>query len=328
MRHMAALGVLFFTSLAVSATSSAQTVDASAELSDAISNLKAKHINSGKVDWDKLEARAQQMIAGKTQASDAYQAIYFIIVNLGEKHTSLLPANAAKAMQTGKKVGNSEPPVFSPPEGLILEGGIGLLKIPGFQGTVEQSVEYAQAARDALSKFSATRVCRIVVDLRGNIGGNMYPMVNGVESLLGSSPYGYWLSPDNSEAAWTGTNGKFRASASTKPLPPDRPNIPVAVLVDRATTSAGEDTVIAFEGRPNTKVFGQPTAGYVTANLSHMLPDGAILGISDAWITDRLHRPYKDRISPDQETAPGQETIDQAVAWLSQQHCDARQTNK
>jgi len=57
MRHIATVGVLFFTSIAISATSIAQTVDASAELSDAILNLKAKHINSGKVDWDTLRCR-------------------------------------------------------------------------------------------------------------------------------------------------------------------------------------------------------------------------------------------------------------------------------
>lgn len=315
----AILAILLLVSIGSRDPAVAQPVTANDELSDAIKNLKALHMNSGKADWAGLEERARQMIAGKDQASDAYPAIYSIIVALGEKHTQLLPADSAKAMQTGTRIGRSDPPPALLPEGYMLEGQVALLKLPRELGNAAQGFRYTQVAQTFLAKFSASHACRIIIDLRGNTGGSMAPMINGVADLLGAGPYGYFLTPTGSEAAWTRENSLVESQLVAKPQSADV----VAVLLDRQTASAGEFTAVAFEGRPKSRTFGEPTFGDVSTNIPHRLPDGALLAISTGWSADRLHRPYKTPIVPDEATESGQATIDRAIDWLSRQPCNS-----
>ena len=101
--------------------------DAKAELTAAISILKAHHMNSARIDWPVVVARAQTMLGDKTQAADAYPVIYYVIRQLGEKHTNLTTADAAKAAATGKSVGIARAPDIRTPEGYALVGGIGLI---------------------------------------------------------------------------------------------------------------------------------------------------------------------------------------------------------
>jgi len=302
-----------------------QTVTASDELSDAIKNLKALHMNSESADWPALESHAQAMIAGKQKPSDAYPAIYSIIVALGEKHTHLVPADAVKASATGKPVGQSRPAPVVPPEGYVLADRIGLLKLP-FTWAISKDADaqYLKASQDALAQFAKSRVCRFIIDLRGNTGGSMAPMINGVSSLLGSYPFGHWVSPKGGEVPWTRENSLVEEPVLTElQTAPSKSYASIALLIDGRTASAGEDTAIAFKGRAHTKFFGEPTAGYVTSTISHTLPDGAILAISTGWLSDRQHRAYRDRVVPDQETAPGQPTVDAAIVWLKQEPCGA-----
>ena len=295
---------------------------AKTELAAAITVLKAHHMNSAKLDWPAVETRAQAMLGDKTQATDAYPAIYYVIRQLGEKHTNLMTADAAKAAATGKPVGIGRDSDIRTPEGYALVGGIGLITLKRHQGSPADDLAYATAARDALATFARAHICRYIVDLRGNGGGNMYPMIAGLETLLGREPYGYWQDVGAPERPWRladvndvgqpGTDGRQRDLQSAAP---------VAVLLDRETASAGEDTAIAFEGREGARFFGEPSGGYLTANKAYSLPDGAILAVSVGWSTDRLHRSYHETITPDEATPRGQGTLDAAIAWLKKQPC-------
>jgi hypothetical protein len=82
-------------------------------------------------------------------------------------------------------------------------------------------------------------------------------------------------------------------------------------------------TAIAFVGRPATRSFGQPTAGFTTANSPVVLSDGAVLVLTAAHVQDRLARRYEGPMTPDEATAPdGAEAA--AMAWLDKQGCAAR----
>jgi len=272
-------------------------------------------MNSAKVDWPSVEAHAYELVSDKSTASDAYPAIRFIIAQLGERHTSLSSADAVRAEMTDQPVGSARPFRLTTPEGYVLSGNIGLITLKMEEGSPSDEAAYTQAAQTALKNFANRRVCRFIVDLRVNYGGNMYPMINGVAALLGMPPYGYWLDRDGKEGtAWTHLGETERKG---DPLSAD----PVAVLIDRDTVSSGEFTAMAFEGRTNTRIFGEPSAGYLTVNGIHFLPDGARLAVSSGWAADRLHRPYQTTIVPDEATPRGQATVDAAIAWLGKQHC-------
>jgi hypothetical protein len=78
---------------------------------------------------------------------------------------------------------------------------------------------------------------------------------------------------------------------------------------------------MAFEGRGGTRFFGQPTAGYVTGNDLFPLPDGAEIALTTSGSQDRLHRKYRDRIVPDETTAPGPAVLAAGLAWLKTGPC-------
>jgi C-terminal processing protease CtpA/Prc len=102
---------------------------------------------------------------------------------------------------------------------------------------------------------------------------------------------------------------------------PSQDSWPVAVLIGARTSSAGEDTAVAFMGRKGVRLFGQNSAGYLTTNGSYPLPDGGLLAISTGWLADRLGRSWREVLEPDAATPPGQETLDAAIAWLKAQRC-------
>jgi C-terminal processing protease CtpA/Prc len=99
------------------------------------------------------------------------------------------------------------------------------------------------------------------------------------------------------------------------------------VLTGRQTRSAGEAVTVAFRGRPNTRSFGEPTAGVPTGNAAYRLSDGARLILTGAKDADRTGRTYDEPIPPEEEVikdprpvARRQDAVlDAAQGWLLKQ---------
>lgn len=300
----------------------ATPVDAQTELRAAIDVLKAYDINREHVDWPPVEAHAQAMISGKAQASDAYPAIAYVVGQMGDRHSFLRPAQEAEALRTDKPSENGKPigETMLPQAGRIPDDIIAI-NIPGHTGSPESDRAYAKTLRTILARAQQFGFCRILIDLRWNNGGNMWPMLQGLAPLLGQEPYGYFLGTDGKETAWTLSDRKSDGIDSASEQEIDAlSTAAVAVLIGRGTASSGEFTAMAFRGRPNTMFFGAPTSGFVTANGQYQLPDGAQLFVAQSWATDRLHRPYKVAVVPDQNMIES-EAADAGQTWLKQQKC-------
>jgi Periplasmic protease len=304
--------------------------DAATELHAAIDLLKTRHMNRDKVDWPAVTAKAEAMIAGAKTAADAYPAINELIKALGEKHTFLMTASTVRTITSGQASDANAAAYLAAntqmPEGLPLADRIGYVRLPTHLGPRQSDKAYIDALRSQFAHFDAAHMCRFVVDLRENQGGNMWPMLNGLASVLGAPPYGAFVTADGASTAWDMRLVWMNLSdAGVTPvaakLAAKQAGAPVAILLGPATSSSGEFTAMAFEGRAHTRFFGQPTAGYLTSNVPHDLPDGARLLVSETWAADRLGRSYRERIAPDVETAGGQPTIDAALAWLKAQPC-------
>jgi hypothetical protein len=75
------------------------------------------------------------------------------------------------------------------------------------------------------------------------------------------------------------------------------------VLTSRLTGSSGEGVVMAFRGRPDSRSFGEPTAGVPTGNAGYPLSDRAELYLTEGIGVDRTGATYQARIQPDPPVA-------------------------
>jgi carboxyl-terminal processing protease len=302
---------------------------AKAYLDRAIALFREQHINSGKMDWPALTQKAYVAAAGAQTTADTYPAIRLIISQLGEKHTILIEPDQAKADLTGKASGSAQPQPFLLPQAMRIGDGIGLIRLYGFMGSAAQGQIYARTAQAQINALKRQGVCRFVLDLREDSGGNMYPMLNGISGLLEPGLLGSFETPQHKFIPWT-LNGGIVASQAPQDSRPiameNQATLPVAVLIGRQTGSSGEFTAMSFEGRANTRFFGAPTAGYVTGNVPITLSDGALILMTGSWGLDRTGKKYLDRIEPDEiigmiDELIGKGVVDSAVKWLSAQPC-------
>jgi carboxyl-terminal processing protease len=60
---------------------------------------------------------------------------------------------------------------------------------------------------------------------------------------------------------------------------------------------------MAFRGRPDSRSFGEPTAGVPTGNAAYPLPDRAELYLTEGIGVDRTDATYQTRIQPDRPVA-------------------------
>ena len=311
------------------ATHEPMSPQAKSYLDAAIGLFREQHINSSKMDWPALTRSAYAAAAGAKTTADTYPAIRLIISQLGEKHTILIEPDQAKADLTGKASGSAQPQPLVLPQATRIGGGIGLIRLYAFMGSAAQGQLYARTAQTEVNALKREGVCRFIVDLREDGGGNMYPMLNGVSGLLEPGLLGSFETPQHKFMPWTLNGGIVVAEPpqGTRPIATQNsPTGPVAVLIGPHTGSSGEFTAMSFEGRRSTRFFGAPTAGYVTGNVPVVLSDGALILMTGSWGLDRTGKRYLDRIEPDEsiglfDELIGKDIVNSAVSWLSAQPC-------
>lgn len=89
--------------------------------------------------------------------------------------------------------------------------------------------------------------------------------------------------------------------------------------MDSDTASSGEATLLSFRGLENSRSFGQPSAGYASANIVIDLSDGAGLMLTTAKDRDRTGTEYMDDpIAPDVTT---DDALGAALSWLAERGC-------
>jgi carboxyl-terminal processing protease len=91
-----------------------------------------------------------------------------------------------------------------------------------------------------------------------------------------------------------------QALVDTQPPPEPGYRGPVALLLGPGTRDAGEDVAVAFRGRPNTRSFGKPTAGFPLQGVqAHRLSDGSTLGVLETRAADRTGIVHRVALEPD-----------------------------
>lgn len=193
----------------------------------------------------------------------------------------------------------------------------------------QQRVTFARLLQSQLKAEDATNRCGWIVDLRANQGGNMWPMLVGVAPLLATDPRNKEVigafNIGATNQIWSIQTGQVLLDARA-PVELDSPAYvlrhpapPVAVLLGPATGSSGEMLALAFRGRPATRSFGKPTAGYSTANMPTPLPDGSMLLLTGSVAVDRNLKGDGGKLKPDVTVGDTEDATRAARSWLIEQ---------
>jgi C-terminal processing protease CtpA/Prc len=309
-------GVIFAVLSAVVFTSpinAAPEQIAQAYLDQALELIRLHHRKASQSDWQVISANANSEIENAKVPQDTYPAIKHVLSVLNETHSFFVEPSAVPKGETGLVVErqNLKSKLLAPAWKLE-SGQFGVLTLPELITLGDQdgkkAIGYTSAVREGLTSMDKRGVCGWIIDLSQNGGGNMWPMLWGLDPLLGPSPFGKFLKNDGIDENWVRANGYiFPTSEKLQESPVSftlkHSNAPVAVLIGPRTGSSGEMVAIAFKGRNDVRHFGSPTAGLTSANTTHKLSDGAYLVLTSAGVSDRLSREYSGPIIPDELVA-------------------------
>ena len=272
---------------------------------NALSTIDKNGIFAGNDEWKSTYNECLKMIENAKSYDDTYDAIRKALSVGGGKHSMLM--TKSESQDTTESYDEVLPTVS-------LDGDIAIIKLPDFLGTAEAGQKYAKVAEDFIHE-NRDKIKGVVLDLRGNTGGDMGPMATAVSSLLpdGELVYYHYRSYDvpvtlkNGVVSNAGTGGKSL-------YPDEKLNVPVAILTDDMTASSGEALALCFRGLENTRTFGAPTAGYTSVNMLYNMYDGAQMYLTVAFDKARTGEIFKETsIEPDVAT---DSPLEAALEWL------------
>jgi hypothetical protein len=324
--------------------------------------MQKNALHKQEIDWARVRKEALTRAENATNTYDTYPAIAYALTQLKETHSFLEIPDRLGGVQrqtveaeitrvlSGRQL-DRKPSPFSPSK--QMQGHLDEFEgkkfayvtvpmcIPTYSewernGPVFQ--EFADQLHSIIADLDGQKPAGWIIDLRGNGGGNMWPMLAGIGALIGEGDLGSFISADRDRQPWFYKGGKvgrrppdgaeeIDAFISKEPIVLS-PLPPVAVLFDRGTASSGESVAIAFAGRPRARSFGEHTAGFSTSNNMHPLSDGASLFLCEGLEADRTERLYPDGLDPDvaiaePSTRPADNTdaaLQAAEEWLSHEN--------
>lgn len=266
---------------------------------DAIQQMDRKGLYAEGEAW---EAAKKDALSQDPETLEEAQAIINKAAKVaGGKHSYLLPADKVQARENRSNEEVS-------PSICMREDGICMIHLPAFAGDDENCLRYAKTILDSIPD-TVKGVC---IDLRGNHGGNMYPMIAAVHRFLPDDVFLKFKMRRRFQSVMP-INKEFVAKVVGIDIEP-RINCPVAILTDEATASSGEAVLLSFRGLDNARVFGSPTAGYASANESIIFYNGSILALTVSCDIARTGEVFcEDPIVPDVESNMPEE---EALFWL------------
>ena len=282
--------------------------------------------------WEQARAQVQETARTARSPRDLDSVLRYATGVAGGKHSSFTPGpDPAERGERSTSSASETPRMNVTLPTVTTTDGVSTLSLPALPVASDdpQASEYAMVLADGIDAASPA-TCGWVVDVQGNLGGNMWPMLSGVSALLPEGPVMFFRDRAGEDTAVTvqedgaGTEGMTFVSVGPRT---QRDGAPIAVLQDRSTSSSGEAVLAAFRGLPNARSFGQSSSGYGSGNATHVLSDGSRLTLTAAEFVDRGGEVLGDRpVDPDlpiRRDGGGGTDAAQAAAriWLQERGC-------
>jgi len=216
-------------------------------------------------------------------------------------------------------------PVTQAPQFEWRADGTAVVRLQALDTSSEAAaLAWAAALHDGIAGLAARHPRAWIVDLRNHDADSPWPSLAGLSTLLDGPAVGAYVGRHDRQD-WIVDRGAARIAGEPALVDlqsPPEPAFagPVAVLIGPNTRDAGEDVTVAFRGRPRTRFFGAPTAGFPNSGVrAHRLADGTTLGILETRDADRTGAVQRLPIEPDTPldgAAALGATPRQVIEWL------------
>jgi len=285
-------------------------------LNEVLITMQAHSINRKNIDWNDFRKEVFDRAKDAQTITDTYFSIRHALVLLNDNHSLFIKPDGDIIFVGGLRCGAAG--VTSP----TLSDNIGYVKVNSFSGDSQSTdaLAFANEIQDQIRNSDNPELEGWIVDLRGNGGGNMWPMLAGVGPVLGEGIAGYFIDPDGYERTWGYESGTsiFDGVPATQLdnfYTLINPNPKVAVLLDKGIASSGEVMAVSFIGRENTRSFGTSTCGLSTSNSQFTFSDNSVLYLTTSYQADRNKNIFGGPIEPDQLSSTDG-VVQDAIDWI------------
>ncbi|MBK9108254.1 MAG: hypothetical protein IPM92_07715 [Saprospiraceae bacterium] len=307
--------------------------------------IKNNSIYKNQVNWESIDSLLQLQLKQSQTDQDSVKAFSNVFKALGDVHSriyfkgktynhfeglSSYEYNAIKDLKTIADDRKNKIFRFKFLQGIVY------IRIPSMDPSDSASIhKLAQSLHDSIVLFTPGRVKGYIIDLRLNTGGNVYPMLAGISSLLGDGIIAKESDSDGRiSRSWSISGANVFADSiqltyiESRKLEPISSK-PVAVLIGPLTASSGAMTAIAFKRRPQTIFIGEPTAkGYTSSTTFYTFSNDLKMDFASNTLMDRAQSVYNDSVSPDQLVFRGDnfanlladKKVRAAINWIQKIH--------
>lgn len=304
--------------------------------------IKYNSVFRNTVDWKKIDTTFINHINSARSLSDTMKCFVSVLESLNDVHSQLFlnnkyygnyPVFDDTTLAWLKPLNDKSITATNKIYTKLFSKNIAYISVPSVQVYDNKQInEFAQTLSDSINKFSSKKIKGFIIDLRLNGGGNIYPMLSGLSSLLGDNVIGFETDiKDSIVRKWELKKGNFiigtyQSTNIKQSYNPKLVKIPIVVLIGPITKSSGSMTAIAFKKRPRTIFIGEPTAnGYTTSNGYFQFAPNLTTNFATNFVADRSKTTYKTTVNPDITVYHGDnfedmmqdEKIKLAIQWLT-----------
>jgi carboxyl-terminal processing protease len=304
-------------------------------LEEAFTFMQKNYYRKNAIAWDTLLATAKKRLNSSGNCNDTYDIISGCFRELNETHSFIMPPAKAAVYNNDTASLQRKPSIrelVGDIKGELLDNGIAYLTVP-WVSTTDSAIctVVADSLQQLISALDGKETNGWIIDLRKNTGGNCWPMLAGIGPLLGDGVCGYFVSAREkipiSYKDGAASQGKYvRCRVSNNGYKMKDGKKSIIVLTGSRTVSSGEIVALAFKGKEQVYLYGEPTAGYTTANATYTLSDNSMLVLTVCMEADRNGKICEGKILPDETISTRNRPDDAdaaksaAIMWLSAQH--------
>jgi C-terminal processing protease CtpA/Prc len=307
---------------------------------DSIIKIAKKHsVYTKNANWDRLKKEMNDIELKADSSTSIIAPVKYMLKKLGDTHGYLMINNVRHA-QIGVSHNNEirkANPIIAQKlyqrmsrkkiSSKLLNNNIAYIEIPM---VINNNLAVMNKIRKAICSLKLTKPKGWIIDLRTNMGGNLYPMAAGIGELIPNLPFGGGTKDGiNYNLKWEIKNGNFymdNIPMTETPLDCETVSSPekIAVLTSRYTASSGEAIASGLKSHQKIKLFGEQTIGASTTINWYPINKKITFCPTIDYYMSEDKTVHKDGIIPDvliQEKLPLKNltqgaTINAAIDWL------------